>query len=110
MSPSGSSGLSIEEFDTFMRRKLKTQAYERKCIEKDFSKYDLNKDGYVTMEELREARVRAGKPPMTAEQEQEWLAADTNGDGKIDFDGESFFLDSIDLSVYSMFYIDTHLK
>jgi Ca2+-binding EF-hand superfamily protein len=54
-----------------------------------FDKLDLNKDGYVTQEEMKQAReTRHGnmRADMKAKMEERFKAADTNGDGQLSLD------------------------
>jgi len=52
------------------------------AVEKKFRSYDLNGDGVLDMEEIRDVRKRHGEWDIA----QEFEAMDTNGDGKVDLD------------------------
>jgi len=50
-----------------------------------FDKLDLNKDGYITSDEMRQAReTRRGE--MRGKFDEHFKAADTNGDGQLSLD------------------------
>lgn len=50
-----------------------------------FDKLDLNKDGYITQDEMRQAReTRHGN--MRAKMDERFKEADTNGDGQLSLD------------------------
>lgn len=78
--PDGTRKITLLEFLKIMLPKLLTSTE----IVDSFQVFDVNKDGFITAEELENTMVQMGET-MTAEDAEEMiLEADINKDGKID--------------------------
>lgn len=54
-----------------------------------FKQFDLDGDGFIQEEELRQVMVKMGQNPTEEEIKAMFKAADLNRDGKISFEGTS---------------------
>lgn len=80
-----SGGLSFKEFLQMLM--VKSQFTEsRNEVQKVFSKYDYNRKGWITCEDLKMMGKELGEEIENEELEQMFKNADENGDGKINFE------------------------
>jgi Ca2+-binding EF-hand superfamily protein len=54
-------------------------------IEEEFKKYDLNDDGFISVDEVRQVMLSLETGHDNDEVENKIMKADTNGDGMISF-------------------------
>ena len=59
------------------------------CVVSRVQTFDLDRNGYVSRTELRTATVSIGLSYTDAEIDAMMMQADTNGDGRIDYRGQS---------------------
>lgn len=79
-------------YEQFMKKKLKEVNYEQNLFKKSFNKFDKDGDGYVTFEELKCGLKGMGTRISDAEVQRYFDEADTDKDGKIDYDGMCIYM------------------
>lgn len=79
-------------YEQFMKKKLKEVNYEQNLFKKSFNKFDKDGDGYVTFEELKRGLKDMGTRISDAEVQRYFDEADTDKDGKIDYDGMCIYM------------------
>uniref|UniRef100_A0A671QXL3 Troponin C, skeletal muscle n=1 Tax=Sinocyclocheilus anshuiensis TaxID=1608454 RepID=A0A671QXL3_9TELE len=92
----GSGTFDFEEFVMMLQQLKEDQAGEsEEELSKCFRVFDKNQDGFIDREEFGDI-LRAAGEPVTDEDINELMAdADTNKDGKIDFDSKANLIYSI---------------
>ncbi|XP_067682360.1 calmodulin-like [Haliotis asinina] len=81
----GNKTMDFQEFQEMMLKKVKN-AKRSEDIKADFKKYDLNGDGYISPNELRDViRVR-GEPLSNAEVDTMMQIVDLNKDGMVNYE------------------------
>ncbi|XP_048258895.1 calmodulin-like [Haliotis rufescens] len=77
--------MDFEEFQNMMLKKVEDAKFSKEIIT-DFKKYDLNGDGFISPNELREViRVR-GERLSNAEVDAMMQTVDLNQDGKVNYE------------------------
>lgn len=85
--PVGNGYMGYKEFFEAMKLKLLSKEDDRRQLEKAFKKFDTKNNGYLNKEQLAKALRKYGEE-FTAEEEEEFFRiADSNGDGKIQVEG-----------------------
>lgn len=79
-------------YEQFMKKKLKEVNYEQNLFKKSFNKFDKDGDGYVTFEELKSGLKGMRTRISDAEVQRYFDEADTDKDGKIDYDGMCIYM------------------
>ena len=80
--------IEFPEFVEHLRERLKV-ADIREEIREAFKVFDIDKDGQISEDEIREVMASLGEEKTSLEIKQMVRVADTNGDGKINFRGLS---------------------
>ncbi|XP_048258892.1 calmodulin-like [Haliotis rufescens] len=81
----GNKTMDFEEFQNMMLKKVEDAKFSKEIIT-DFKKYDLNGDGFISPNELREViRVR-GERLSNAEVDAMMQTVDLNQDGKVNYE------------------------
>ncbi|XP_060083010.1 myb-like protein Q [Ylistrum balloti] len=78
--------VSFSEFEKVMMRSISLQEYEGKVLRDSFKMFDLDGDGYISKDELKQILTAAGDKMAEQKAEELLLEADTNNDGKISYD------------------------
>ena len=73
--------ISFDEFLVIMATKAKTES-----LAKVFRAADINKDGYLSREELRRLLQQNGKSVSEDDMERYMAIGDRNGDGKLNYE------------------------
>ena len=73
--------ISFDEFLVIMATKAKTES-----LAKVFRAADINKDGYLSKEELRRLLLQNGKSVSEDDMERYMAIGDRNGDGKLNYE------------------------
>lgn len=82
--PDGDRTLLFPEFLTLMMHRVQDSETEKELVAA-FKVFDIDGDGYITVEELQKGMEQLGEP-MSLEEAQQMIAeADENNDGRIDF-------------------------
>lgn len=82
----GNGYLEYREFERIMGQQLVIANFRNKELLKEFQKFDIDGDGFITGEEIRQVFHESGIA-MTDEDVNELIAeADANGDGVISFE------------------------
>ena len=87
----GNGMIEFPEFVEHLRERLKV-ADIREEIREAFKVFDIDKDGQISEDEIREVMASLGEEKTSLEIKQMVRVADTNGDGKINFRGLSTLL------------------
>ncbi|XP_056022814.1 uncharacterized protein LOC125649260 isoform X2 [Ostrea edulis] len=82
----GNGTIEFEEFLAFIKRSYKKPDEIKHDLKKAFRVFDINGDGFITREELREVLTKMGETLTDHEVDEMMENADKNGDGKIDYD------------------------
>ncbi|XP_032236104.1 calmodulin [Nematostella vectensis] len=78
-------GISYGMFLTLVRRLAKEQR-EQKCLNRVFNEFDHDSKGYILPSNIRRVLIKFNIDPNESEIEHMMEAADTNEDGKVDFE------------------------
>ena len=78
--------LDFEEFVTMMSIHMKTADEMEKELQQAFKVFDANGDGYINVDELRQAMTTIGERMTDKEINDIMKQWDSDGDGKIDYD------------------------
>jgi Ca2+-binding EF-hand superfamily protein len=70
---------------TVSGQKCKTECFTD--LQSVFKQFDIDGDGYIQEEELRQVMTKMGQNPTDEEIKAMFKAADINRDGKISFEG-----------------------
>ncbi|ELU09609.1 hypothetical protein CAPTEDRAFT_184797 [Capitella teleta] len=81
----GSGTVDFKEFLTMYARKKKDVASEEEEMRAAFKTFDRNGDGYISAAELRHVMMCLGEKLSDEEVKEMIRAADTDGNGKIDY-------------------------
>jgi len=81
----GDASLSFEEFLTLLRT-LPHQQLNDAILLSAFKKYDVNGDGFITAKELRDTMRILGEDLNDANVQNMISAADTDGDGRVNYE------------------------
>jgi calmodulin len=81
----GSSTIDFNEFLTMMTHKLKDKESEEELREA-FRVFDKDQNGFITSDELRHVMTNLGEKLTDAEVQEMVQEADTDGDGRINYD------------------------
>ena len=83
----GNGSIDLHEFISMMKKKKNTNELkeEEREMAEAFRVFDADGDGYVTAEELRQVMERLGESLTNDEVKAMILAADMDGDGRVDF-------------------------
>ncbi|XP_061172568.1 uncharacterized protein LOC133181934 isoform X2 [Saccostrea echinata] len=82
----GNGTIEFEEFHTFIKRSYKKPDDIKHDLKKAFRVLDINGDGFISKEELREVLTKMGETLTDQEVDEMMEKADKNKDGKIDYD------------------------
>ena len=74
-----------QEYHIYISGRFKSYS----CVVSRVQTFDLDRNGYVSRTELRTATVSLGLSYTDAEIDAMMMQADTNGDGRIDYRGQS---------------------
>ena len=85
----GNGFLDWDEFQQLMTRSWKSQKQCQLEMVAAFRVFDKNKDGYITVDELREALTTMGECMSPDEVDEIFQEADVNHDGKLSYKGIS---------------------
>ena len=83
---SGNGNIDFDEFVTMMMSKPRPIS-EEEVISEAFHRFDLNGDGVLSREELRQAMISMGEGMSEEEIDEMIREADENRDGVIDYRG-----------------------
>jgi hypothetical protein len=92
----------------FIKRSYKKPDEIKDDLKKAFQIFDINGDGYISREELREVLTKMGESMTEQEVDEMMEKADKNGDGKIDYDGVCNF--HFTLRIRILLYITVKLS
>merc|ERR1711936_560473 len=82
----GNGTIEFEEFLSMMKKKA-SEADEEADLREAFKIFDRDKDGYISMKELKKVASMLGTM-LTKEELDEFMAeGDKDGNGKLDYDG-----------------------
>ncbi|XP_046582464.1 calmodulin-like [Haliotis rubra] len=81
----GSKTMDFQEFQQMMLKKV-NNAKRSEDIKADFKKYDLNGDGFISPNELRDVIKVRGEPLSNAEVDTMMQVVDLNNDGKVNYE------------------------
>jgi calcium-binding protein CML len=87
MSP-GNGRLEFNEFVDLMSRHFKTQSEMEDELKQAFRMFDANNDGFITAQELQKMMKAMGEKLTNKEIDALIKAWDTDGDGRINYDGQ----------------------
>lgn len=81
----GNGVIDFNEFLTMMARKKSAKEEELETVEA-FRVFDVDGDGFITADELRSVMTKLGESLSAEEIEEMIVTADTDGDGKVDYE------------------------
>lgn len=87
--------IEFEEFIQIMMKKLEKGTVDR--LREAFRVFDKDGNGLISSEELRNAMINLGEKMTEEEADEMVAAADSNGDGFIDYKGRAFEIHSCSL-------------
>ncbi|KAI0242017.1 putative calmodulin-like protein 6, partial [Lamellibrachia satsuma] len=79
-----SGNIDFDEFVTMMASKPRPKS-EEELVAEAFRRFDVDGDGVLTVDELRQGMISLGEDMTDEEIEDMMRAADVNGDGVIDY-------------------------
>ncbi|XP_063698281.1 calmodulin-beta-like [Culicoides brevitarsis] len=82
----GTGTINFEEFITLMERFGKDQKETELQLRSAFQVFDKNKDGFISVHELKEILMNLGEKMTDNEFEDLIAEADVDGDGRIDYE------------------------
>lgn len=82
----GDGMVDFDDFLTFLRRSYKKPDEVKTELKKAFQVFDMNKDGFISREELHSVLTKMGEQLTEEEVDEMMEEADKNGDGKIDYE------------------------
>lgn len=87
----GNGSIDFEEFVLMMAKKLEKTNTEDE-IREAFKLFDKDNNGCITVTELRNILTETGQKIRPEEADELMKAIDTDGDGKIDYEGTEFYM------------------
>lgn len=87
----GNGSIDFEEFVLMMAKKLEKSNTEDE-IREAFKLFDKDNNGCITVTELRNILTETGQKIRPEEADELMKAIDTDGDGKIDYEGTKFYM------------------
>ena len=86
----GNGTIDFPEFLTMMARKMRDTDSEEE-IKEAFKVFDRDNNGYISAAELRHVMTNLGERLSETEVDEMIREADVDGDGQINYEGESLF-------------------
>lgn len=87
----GNGSIDFEEFVLMMAKKLEKTNTEDE-IREAFKLFDKDNNGCITVTELRNILTETGQKIRPEEADELMKAIDTDGDGKIDYEGTELYM------------------
>merc|ERR1711997_1044153 len=81
----GDGTIDFPEFLEMMKRKS-SETDQMESLKEAFKIFDKNKSGYIDKNELKSVTTTLGQSLTTDEFDAFWKEADSNGDGKLDYE------------------------
>jgi len=81
----GDGTIDLGEFIELMKRKS-SETDQMESLKEAFKIFDKDKSGYIDRKELRSVTTTLGQSLTTDEFDAFWKEADSNGDGKLDYE------------------------
>lgn len=96
----GNRKLDFDEFLRYVKHTYKDPDEIRCNLTEAFKVFDANKDGFISREELKAVLTKMGEKLSEKEFDEMVRVADSNGDGRIDYEGKKYLclLDFLPLS------------
>lgn len=96
----GNRKLDFDEFLRYVKHTYKDPDEIRCNLTEAFKVFDANKDGFISREELKAVLTKMGEKLSEKEFDEMVRVADSNGDGRIDYEGKKYLclLDFLTLS------------